>query len=239
VRIGADWVGEVLKRNGVPVTAMYQIRPGAFLECDDDIAVRAQRIWAEEDKRRTMRLVYWGRIHRPKGVHTLWEALALVPDLDVELAIVGDAERDNAYCRELRFNAERDPRIRLVGHIHSAQILPLLRTADVAVIPSRWHETGPITVFEARAAGLPIIGADRGGVRELCGQDSGSYLFQPEDPESLAAVIRDLAQEDGRLEAMRRSVKRPRTMDDVATEVAGMYADVVARCRPVSPLSDA
>jgi len=228
IRVGANWVREVLLNNEVPPERLHLIRPG--VESDgrrEGAEGKVPAVWSGRSGEQPLRLIYWGRIHRPKGVHTLWEALALAPNLDVELAIVGDADKDNQYCRELRLRAERDSRICLAGYIPSREILSVLRTADVALIPSRWHETGPITVFEARAAGLPIIGADRGGIGELCRDDPASQLFPPEDAEALGKLLHNLVSQRGLLDDMRRDVQPPRAMEQVAREVSQLYHALV------------
>ena len=52
-------------------------------------------------------------------------------------------------------------------------------------------ENLPNILVEAMAAGLPIACSDRGPMPEVLG-DAGAY-FSPEDPDSLAALLRDLA----------------------------------------------
>ena len=44
-------------------------------------------------------------------------------------------------------------------------------------------ETGPLTVLEAFAAGLPVAGTNLGGIKELLSNREGCFLL-PSDPES-------------------------------------------------------
>lgn len=44
-------------------------------------------------------------------------------------------------------------------------------------MPSTWLETGPLTVLEAFAAGLPVAGSDLGGIKELLEGVEGCALL--------------------------------------------------------------
>ena len=54
---------------------------------------------------------------------------------------------------------------------------PNVHELDFAVIPSIWMETGPLTILEAFAAGIPVIGTDLGGIKELLAKEKGCYLL--------------------------------------------------------------
>jgi glycosyltransferase involved in cell wall biosynthesis len=62
---------------------------------------------------------------------------------------------------------------------------------DCLVVPSEWLDPAPLVVNEARARGIPVIGARIGGIPELVSERSASLLFPAGD----AAALR------GRLEA--------------------------------------
>ena len=63
-----------------------------------------------------------------------------------------------------------------------------------AVLASEWHENAPLTVLQARAAGVPVIASDVPGVREILEPGRHGQLFPVGDVETLAdhmgAVIR-------------------------------------------------
>ena len=41
-------------------------------------------------------------------------------------------------------------------------------------------ETGPLTVLEAFAAGLPVAGTNLGGIKELLSNKKGCFLLPPD-----------------------------------------------------------
>jgi hypothetical protein len=62
----------------------------------------------------------------------------------------------------------------------------------MVVLPSRWLETGPLTLLEAWDEGVPVVGANFGGIADFL-KCAGleALAFEPENPASLAqAVIR-------------------------------------------------
>ena len=154
------------------------------------------------------------------------EALLSLPQLPVEFAVFGG--HDNDFAEKLRANCAADPRILLQPAVAPEHMLSVLKSADLALIPSRWHETGPLTVFEAQAAGLPVVGSDRGGVAELC-DGPWARLFPAENAAALASLLVDLLGSPGAIEKMRSHVPEPRTMDDVAHEVRKMYTSLVPK----------
>jgi glycosyltransferase involved in cell wall biosynthesis len=89
-------------------------------------------------------------------------------------------------------------------------------------------ETGPLVVLEAFGAGTPILGANLGGSAELVTDDVDGMLVAPNGPAAWAAAIRGLAEEPGRVTALRAGIRPPRTMDDVAAEMAALYRTVLA-----------
>jgi glycosyltransferase involved in cell wall biosynthesis len=56
-----------------------------------------------------------------------------------------------------------------------------------------WHEPLGVAYMEAMAAGVPVIGTDAGGVRELLTDGETGLLVPPQSPEALAGAIARLA----------------------------------------------
>ena len=226
IQVGANWARDLLVKNGVPPHKLHLIRPGVNVEDVSESTEPGRDIWQHHGADQPIRLIYWGRVHRSKGVHTLIEAMSIARDLRIEVAIVGEVKAHNAYGVELVRQAEADARIRFVGPLPPDRVLPFLRTADVAIIPSRWHETGPLTVFEAQAAKLPVIGSDRGGIAELC-DGPWARLFPAEDAQALAAVMQEVLTNAATVEQMRDLIPTPRTMQDVGNDVYDLYSRLV------------
>ena len=135
-----------------------------------------------------LRLLTVSRLTVQKRVDRLVQALAHTA-MPVELTVVGDGE-DRATLEAMAEDVSPE-RIRFVGSKSHEEIREYHRWADVFVIPSQKEGGHPLNVLEAMAAGLPIIGTDALGVRELV-VGVGVVVEEP-TPERLGAAIDALA----------------------------------------------
>ena len=75
-------------------------------------------------------------------------------------------------------------------------IAPFYKIMDLNVLPSRNEGLG-LTLIEAMAGGVPCIGADSGGIREIIDEGVNGFLFAPGDSNALAEKIRTLREDAG------------------------------------------
>jgi starch synthase len=73
------------------------------------------------------------------------------------------------------------------------RVAALLRAADVYAFPSR-HEGFPVAPVEAMACGLPVVGADAPGVRDILagGEHAGGVVVPAVDAPAMSAALRRL-----------------------------------------------
>jgi glycosyltransferase involved in cell wall biosynthesis len=83
-----------------------------------------------------------------------------------------------------------DDSVRFAGHV--SDVAGLLSAADVSVFSSR-SEGCPNAVLESMAAGLPVVGTDIEGIREVLGPNGAQFLAPLEDADGLASVLLKLA----------------------------------------------
>ena len=60
------------------------------------------------------------------------------------------------------------------------------------VVPSIWVENSPLVIHEAQQAGVPVITADIGGMKEYVHHEINGLLFAFRDSESLAFQMQRL-----------------------------------------------
>jgi glycosyltransferase involved in cell wall biosynthesis len=147
-----------------------------------------------------LRVMFLGRAIADKGPDVVVDAAARLGRDDIEVVIVGSAGFDRAadltpYEVSLRRRAEasRTP-VTFERFVDRAGVPSLMQDADVFVVPSRWPDPSPLTVGEAMASGLAVVGSRIGGIPETLG-DAG-MLVAPGDPEELAAALAHLADDD-------------------------------------------
>jgi len=147
IHVLAAWSRDVLTRQGIPASKVHLIRTAG----PPPLPPR-QRTPMQDG---VLRLVYWGRCHPVKGLHLVIEAILALPrNAPVQFGCYVPYW-DGAYGQQLLRRINGDPRFRVLGQLPKDQLLHKLQGYDLAVVPSTWLETGPLTVLEAFADGLP------------------------------------------------------------------------------------
>jgi glycosyltransferase involved in cell wall biosynthesis len=134
----------------------------------------------------TPTIISVGRLAAPKDFATLARALAGLEAGSFRAWIVGDGPGRAALGAEVE-RLGLGPAVRLLGERND--VPELLARADVFVLSSR-SEGLPLSMLEAMAVGLPVVGSAVGGIPELaagCG-----FLAPAGDPDALAATLRPL-----------------------------------------------
>ncbi len=133
----------------------------------------------------TIRLLAVGRLNVQKGFDLLLKSLALLP-ANVVLEFAGKGEEEDAL-RGLA--AELQVEDRITWHGFAANPYPLMASADLFVLPSR-YEGFPNVLLEALAAGTPAVAfSGSSSAQELIVPGFNGTLADPEDHTSLARAI--------------------------------------------------
>jgi glycosyltransferase involved in cell wall biosynthesis len=131
------------------------------------------------------RLLYVGQITHSKGIDVLIDAVRLVNDINIKVEIIGKGpkkshlEKRSADLGQITFH----------GFVSEEQLQKSYENAHAVVVPSRWYDNSPMVIYESYARGTPVIGAHIGGIPELIKEDVTGFLFEPENPRSLATTI--------------------------------------------------
>ena len=130
-----------------------------------------------------------------KGIDLVLQALAQLRDLEWQYVIAG-AEAGAGYRLQYERMAEAlgiGSRVRFLGRIPRGDLWRLMARASIFVMTSRPDpddiESFGIVYIEAQAFGVPCAAARVAGVPDAVGE--AGALLPPEDPDALAAVLRD------------------------------------------------
>src|SRR4029453_9177904 len=152
-------------------------------------------------------LLFVGRTEdRKKGLGTLLEAMALLPETTLKI-VDGRIPDDGLVMRYLRRTGIGD---RVILHRRMLTTDELVReysTARAAGVPSFFEGFG-FPASEAMACGLPVIANAAGALPEVIGTDgSAGRLVPARDPDALAAAIRDVLADPTVASAMGRAAR--------------------------------
>ena len=218
-----EWVRDVLLANGVPPEKITLSRQG--------LPYPVSAAEAGPREKLPVRFAFLGRLDAVKGVHLLIDAFALAPQLHATLdvfSVVQTADAGSVRARLIK-KAENDSRIRFLQPMDATEVVERLRCYDALLVPSQWLESGPLVVYEAFAAGIPVVGSAVGGIAELVRDGENGILVPMGSAGAWERAITRLVEEPALLEKLKDSPKPIRTADDIAADTDQIYAKVTRR----------
>jgi glycosyltransferase involved in cell wall biosynthesis len=133
---------------------------------------------------------FLGRFMEQKGLLPLLAALERLvtssPPAPIHLLALGSGD----FARQYRAEVEKRGLTRFVTMREAVNdVQPILAQLDLLVMPSLW-EALPLLPMEAMAAGVPVLGSDCIGLREVL-RGTPSRMVAAGDVEALAGGLRD------------------------------------------------
>ena len=133
------------------------------------------------------------RLLKDKGLEELILAMRLLEgSVALELRIAGEVYKDNpsSFSPSDIQNWSGIKSVRMIGNVKD--MAKFWRECDIAILPS--HSEGlPKALLEAAACGLPLLGADVAGIREVILHGSNGLLFEKGDDVDIANKITEMA----------------------------------------------
>lgn len=145
-------------------------------------------------------VLFIGRLAFQKNVLSLVKAISGLP---VSLTIIGDGRYREQI---LRIKDKYSLNLQILPAVDNFDLPAIYNAHDIFVLPSRWEGNSKV-LLEAMACGMPVIGADSWGVRDviengvngiLCGRSSGSIheairslISDPELRQKISVGARD------------------------------------------------
>jgi glycosyltransferase involved in cell wall biosynthesis len=174
-------------------------------------------------------VLFFGRLSEEKGVETVVEVAAHVPDVAFKIVGAGPLElRLHALAHGLG-------NVEFVGYRSREALWDVVRGARCVLIPSRVHENFPLAALESMAHGKPVIASDAGGMPEVVEDRVTGFLVPPHDVHAWTeAVLRLCYDEDLRLRLARAARLSTETVHHIRHYHAGVmkaYEDAMATAR--------
>lgn len=171
-------------------------------------------------------IVFVGRLKRQKGVHVLLEAME---DIDEHLLIVGNGpEREQLETIVAKKQIDAD----FVGEVEPDTVPRYLKDGKVFVLPSVTGEGLPNVLLEAMSVGLPVIGTDTGGIRNVINDGNTGYTVPPSDKDALAESLEELVSDDEKRARMGRTAREYvveyHSWERITDELDSLYKELVS-----------
>ena len=172
----------------------FGIEPAAFLDS----------AWTREGAREALSLPYdayiigvLGRLDPKKGQDLVVRALQRLRkegNAACQVLFMGSAtiNEGDVFSRGLHQQVQ-DAGLQDYVHFRSytEDVMVFFRAIDVFAMPSHGETFGMVTL-EAMAAGVPVIGTDRDGTREILGEGRYGWLFKKDDVEDFCLQFEHL-----------------------------------------------
>ncbi|MCG5052029.1 MAG: glycosyltransferase [Myxococcales bacterium] len=174
-------------------------------------------------------VIYAGRFTIDKELPLLLAAFDQVHTrTGAGLTLVGDGPLKG----RVRQHAASRPWMRVLDYVASVDDMARLLSESTAVVVPSQTETFSFTTAEALASGVPVVGADRGAVRELVEDSGGGVLFKAGEARGLAHALEGLlAAPAGARTAMgaagRAHIVKDFTWPAVCERLRAAYDDVI------------
>ena len=152
------------------------------------------------------RVLFLGNVTNRKGLHTLLEALSRLGRgktstrlrasiSSYKLDVVGGLSAEPVYAQEMQKRVSfggLSSVVRFHGALDNEPLIKMYRQSHVMVVPSSYEGFG-IVYLEGMGFGLPAIATTAGAASEIITHGKDGYLIQPDDAETLANLINELA----------------------------------------------
>ncbi len=175
----SNWLLQLHKKNGFFSNLKCFVLPFPFKGCVSAIQ--------QEKKNKSNYFLYAGQIESHKGIFFLLEVFRDLNKIYGEkynLKIAGQGSQ----LQKAKTLFKNFCIIEFLGLLNQESLLKTMSQARALIVPSICYENSPAVIYDAKGLGLPILGADIGGISEIINPDNGE-LFKAGNKQSLIEVI--------------------------------------------------
>jgi len=139
-------------------------------------------------------VLYHGGLSSDRGIEQLIEAIPTVDDAVLVLMGYGDQEQ---ALRRLAADPTSGGRIAVLSAVSPDELIEWVASADVVAMPIQpttlnHRLTTPNKLFEAIAAGVPVVASDLPGMAPIVSATGCGVLVDPTDVAAIGSAIRDV-----------------------------------------------
>jgi glycosyltransferase involved in cell wall biosynthesis len=114
--------------------------------------------------------LYYGRISDEKGV---LEIIDIFKETKLQLIVVGKGPIEKEVGKKVA-NVDN---IKFIGAKYGKELFELVKNSKYVVQSSKWYENCPMTIIESFALGVPVIGSNHSGFKDLITDGETGYLL--------------------------------------------------------------
>ncbi len=179
---------------------------------------------------RNQELVFLGRLVSDKGANLLLNALAQLKSMGLtpRLTIIGSGPEESKL-RQQANDLEIVDQIDFAGIKVEYELVKLLNSHQIMVVPSIWDEPFGVVALEGIACGCVIVGSEGGGLKDAIG--SCGVTFPNGDVQALTQTLFNLLKNPEQL-ANYRANSQAHLLVHQKSAVAKAYLEVIEAAIP-------
>lgn len=171
-------------------------------------------------------ILFVGRLGSEKNLPVLLKAIKLV-ETELLLLIIGEGNQRKMLRDFVKEEGIQD-KVKFMGSMDNVE--RFYQIADVFILPSE-SEGLPNVLLEAMSCGLPAIGSNIPGIREIIKHKYNGYLFKKDSARELANAIKtalsDKHTSDSFSRFARRTIENRFSLDYVVGEYIKLYKNLL------------
>lgn len=196
------------------------------------IEYNAWKVKKDYDSKTPFRMVYVAVVYPGKQQLFLVDLLnELLKYFDVEIDCYGDLNPFPDYVDEIENKINTlniKDKFRLMGKIENSELRNIICEYDAYICPTKM-EMSPVNILEAKAAGLPVIATNVGGIPDIINDNQDGLLFEfgniADAVEKVTHVISDKGYREMLGNNARKQVSEMYTSKDAAIRLQNVVYD--------------
>lgn len=140
-----------------------------------------------------------------------------------QLVIIGDGPYRSELLSKIE-EAGLTKKTKFLGRLGGAQLVQALNACDVMLATSRM-EVQPMTILQANACAIPVVGARAGGIPECIEDGVTGFLVEPDDTDAFSAHILHILNSENTPSALGIRAHE-RVMNFAPRKIAAQFGDI-------------
>ncbi len=172
-----------------------------------------------------LRVAFLGSIFPHKGIEIIYRAGEILSNYDINFNIYA-----NGSSEILEFLKKGFPnaRVEYKGEYTSEDFAIIADENDLVLIPSIWEEGGPLVAPEALFMGLPVIGANIGGIPDFIIDGVNGKLYKHNDYFELTDILKGFLKDKTELFELQRNTSISFTFEEYINKLVEIYNEIIA-----------
>jgi glycosyltransferase involved in cell wall biosynthesis len=119
------------------------------------------------------------------------------------------------------------PKINYLGKYKQEQLQSIMQDIDICIVPPVWYDNAPQVVMESINLGVPVIGANIGGIPDFIKNKINGLLFEPGNSDALIQCMQQIITTPQLILDMNKNIIKFKTPIQHAEEIRALYCQVI------------